>query len=101
MYKRQLLIRTHLKIFHLFLVELPERDPSGHEDGGRLRYAEHLPAQVLKEGCQLGLAGGLAPTRTARQHQLVDTGRRRKTLGQGERDHVKKILAIFSLRNYV
>ena len=54
---------AHLKVHDLLLAQLPEGDAPGHEDGGGLRHPEDLPAQVLEEGRQLGLARRLAPAR--------------------------------------
>ena len=59
-------------LYYLFLIELPEADPPGHEDGGRLWYPEDFPAEALKERGEVGLAGGLPATRAASEDQLVD-----------------------------
>ena len=63
----------------LFFVQFSERYSARHEDGGSLGDPEHLPAEALEEGCEVGLARGLAPTGTASQDQLVDS------LGGGDR----------------
>ena len=76
----QRLVFPNLKVHDLLLVELAEGDAAGHEDGGSLGHAEDLPAEVLEEGGQLGLAGRLAAAGTTREDQLVDASLRLDTL---------------------
>ena len=48
------------KFPYLLLIEFPEGNAPGHQDGGRLGDPEDLPAETLEEGGEVGLAGGLA-----------------------------------------
>ena len=48
------------KFPYLLLIEFPEGNAPGHQDGGRLGDPEDLPAETLEEGGEMGLAGGLA-----------------------------------------
>ena len=71
--KKELYISCHILIYnsvHLLLIEVSKGDSAGHEDGGCLRHSEHLPAQALKEGGKLSLAGRLAPAGASCQDQL-------------------------------
>merc|ERR550525_1668516 len=54
------------------LGQIGKVDSSAEKDGGGLRDPIHLPAQVLEEGREPRLAGGLASAWSSRQHQLPD-----------------------------
>jgi hypothetical protein len=37
-----------MRVSYLLLVELPEGDAAGHEDGGSLRHAEHCAVRIAQ-----------------------------------------------------
>ena len=55
---------------YLLLRKVSEGYSARHEDGGRLRDPEDLPAEVLEEGGEPSLSCRLPTTWTARQNQL-------------------------------
>jgi hypothetical protein len=41
-------VLTRMRVAYLLLVELPEGDAAGHEDGGSLRHTKHCAAVSIQ-----------------------------------------------------
>ncbi len=66
---------SHLEVHDLLLAELPEGDAPGHEDGGRLGHAEHLPTEALEEAGNLQSVRVLCWIKKNENHNYLQIGR--------------------------